>query len=258
VCVHDVPGDSRVRHYRWLVMEPEGTGAPLVPAFTPLRWGIGDAIIAWLVGLVVSLIAVLPAVDPNAKRQSSTVVLLALVGQTIGVVGYLYQAARSKGRGSLKLDFGFEVDWRDVRWLLGGGLVLLTSLALVAPITELAHLHGTTQDVVRAFERASGVEKALYAVGVVVVAPLAEELLFRGVLLRSLMRRLDAGAAVGISALAFALIHVLGDTGTAYYVPAFLLLGLVSGWRASTTGTLSQSILLHAGFNLLATVFILA
>jgi membrane protease YdiL (CAAX protease family) len=248
-----------MRHYREPVMEPEGTGAPLVPAFTPLRWGIGDAIIAWFVGLIVSLVAVLPAVDPNAKRQSSTVVLLALVGQTIGVVGYLYQAAKSKGRGSLTLDFGFEVHWRDARWLLGGGLVLLASLALVAPITQLAHLHGTTQDVVRAFEHASWIEKwVLYPIGVVVVAPLAEELLFRGVLLRSLMRRLDSGAAIGISALVFALVHVLGDTGTAYYVPAFLLLGLVSGWRAAVTGNLSQSILLHAGFNLLATVFILS
>ena len=40
-------------------------------------------------------------------------------------------------------------------------------------------------------------------------------------------------------------------------VPALLLLGLVSGYRALKTGDLSESILLHAGFNLLAVLQIL-
>jgi membrane protease YdiL (CAAX protease family) len=51
---------------------------------------------------------------------------------------------------------------------------------------------------------------------------------------------------------------VIGDPGTYYYVPAFLLLGLVSGWRAMKTGNLSQSVMLHVGFNLLASILIIS
>jgi membrane protease YdiL (CAAX protease family) len=78
------------------------------------------------------------------------------------------------------------------------------------------------------------------------------------VLLRALVRRTDPARAVFVSALIFALIHVVGDPDTYYYVPAFLLLGLVSGWRAQRTGNLSQSVMLHVGFNLLASVLIVS
>ena len=58
-----------------------------------------------------------------------------------------------------------------------------------------------------------------------------------------------------MSALVFALIHLV-DPDTYYYLPAFLLLGLVSGWRAVVTGSITQSVLLHAGFNLVASILI--
>jgi membrane protease YdiL (CAAX protease family) len=97
--------------------------------------------------------------------------------------------------------------------------------------------------------------KALLFPGVVLLAPIAEELLFRGALLRSLQRRTTTGMAVFVSALIFAVIHLV-DPDTNYYVPAFLLLGLVGGWRAVVTGDLTKSIFLHAGFNLVASLFI--
>jgi hypothetical protein len=50
-------------------------------------------------------------------------------------------------------------------------------------------------------------------------------------------------------------IHLV-DPDTYYYLPAFLLLGLVSGWRAVVSGSLTQSSALHAGFNLVASILI--
>ena len=126
------------------------------------------------------------------------------------------------------------------------------------PITELAGLKDSSQDVVQTFEHSAGLlEKVGVAIGVVLVAPVAEELLFRGALLRGLLRKWSPVVAVNGAALAFALVHVIGDPGTGYYLPAFLLLGLVSGWRAVATGRIGQSICLHAGFNLLAAIQII-
>jgi len=243
------------------------SAAPAPPA--TLRWGLPDVALAWIVGLVCALVAVLPLVAIAAGRTDAPVdglpkdlevsaILASLFAQSVGVIGMLAYVGRSKGRGGLTTDFGFAMWWRDLGWIpIGVGIAFVAGIALW-PITELADLDGSAQEVVRQFEHANGLEVPLFAIGVVLLAPVAEELLFRGALLRGLMRRASPAWAVFGSALAFALVHVLLDADTYYYLPAFLALGLVSGWRAVRTRSLSQSIFLHVGFNLLGTILILS
>jgi membrane protease YdiL (CAAX protease family) len=241
---------------------PVPGGAADGPRTARIRWGLGDVLLAWAIGLGVSLLVAAPLVDPNAgstDKEQVPALIAALFGQSVGVVGWLWYVARQKGLGSLRDDFGLVFRPRDVLWVAGGVALALVSGWLLIPVTELADLKESTQDVVRLFEDSSGItQRVLFTVGVVFVAPVAEELLFRGALLRALLRKTTPPVAVFISALAFALLHVVGDPGTAYYLSAFLLLGLVSGWRALRTGSVSQSIALHAGFNLLAAILIVS
>jgi membrane protease YdiL (CAAX protease family) len=221
-----------------------------------VQWGIGDFFIAFLIGVVASVLVTAPFVEhgkiPHDSKVAET--LVAVVVQAVVVIGWLYAVSRRKGVGTLRGDFGLELRPRDVWWLLVGALIVGISTVAILPITELANLKQTSQDVARTFEHASGLGKVLFTVAVVLIAPVGEELLFRGVLLRSLLRRLTGGPAVFIAALVFALVHVIGDTGTGYYLPAFLLLGLVSGFEAVRTKSLSHSIYLHMGFNLVAAI----
>ncbi|HEY8217170.1 MAG TPA: CPBP family intramembrane glutamic endopeptidase [Acidimicrobiia bacterium] len=234
-------------------------GTPAPPA--AVRWGLPDALVAWVVGIVAAVIAAVPFIDPNGKIPDDREVvatLVLLVVQNAAIVASILAISRSKGQGSLRRDFGLAFDPHDSVWVLAGVGLAVAAGILVLPITELAGLTDSSQDVVQTFEHSAGVlEKVGVAAGVVLVAPLAEELLFRGVLLRSLLRRVSPVAAVSTAALVFAVVHVLGDLGTGYYVPAFLLLGLVSGWRAVVTGRIGQSVCLHAGFNLVAAIQIL-
>jgi membrane protease YdiL (CAAX protease family) len=234
-------------------------GTPTVP--TPrvaVRWGLPDALIAWVIGIVAGVFAAVPFIGadgtiPESEEVVATLVLLAV--QNVAMIGSLVVVSRYKGRGSLRLDFGLTFVPGDLLWVLGGVGLAVAAGIMVLPITELAGLEDSSQDVVQTFERSAGVlEKVAIALGVVLIAPVAEELLFRGVFLRSLVRRWSPLVAVNVAALVFALVHVLGDPGTGYYVPAFLLLGLVSGWRAMVTGRIGQSVCLHAGFNLLAAI----
>jgi uncharacterized protein len=96
------------------------------------------------------------------------------------------------------------------------------------------------------------------ALAIVLLAPLTEELLFRGTLLRSLLRRISPDAAVFVTAVAFGVVHALGDpsVGTLIALPAIILLGVVSGYQATKTGNLSRSMLLHMGFNALTAVYL--
>jgi membrane protease YdiL (CAAX protease family) len=243
---------------------PAGAARPRV------RWGLPDVVLAWFAGLIAALITgsiVAGATDVPSDRVGDDVgVLLAsVVGQAIGVVGSLWLIARYKGRGSLAADFGLVARppgnrWSvAVGWLLGGvGLQLL----IIPFLQVLVEVHGKveSQEVVEQFEEARGATLVLFAVLVVTVAPLAEELLFRGALLRGLMRRTTPAWAAFGSSIAFAAVHPLTSPsiGSVIAVPGLFVLGMVSAGLAIRTGTLSASILLHAGFNLLTAISVVA
>ncbi|HSO96840.1 MAG TPA: CPBP family intramembrane glutamic endopeptidase [Acidimicrobiia bacterium] len=239
-------------------MEPDGAGRSRTPPVPRIGWGVPDPAVAFVLSLVAASIAVLPFVSHNKvpKHLEVDASVTSLLAQTGTVVAYLAFAAR-KGRGSLTADFGLRLRIRDGPWFAAGFVLSLLSGLLIAPIVSAGHLSNSSQDVVRLFQEARGWETAVFALAVLVVAPLGEELLFRGALLRALMRRTSPAVAIWGASLAFALVHVILDPGAGFAVPALLLLGLLSGYRALRTGDLSQSILLHAGFNLLAVLQIL-
>ncbi len=190
--------------------------------------------------------------DSIPKRNEDIATFVGLVFQTGAAVAILLYVARARGRGSLTSDFGLRARLGDAPFLLAGLGLAIVSIGMLQPIIELGDIEETSQDVKRTFDEATGAGLGLLVIAVLVLAPIGEELIFRGVLLRALQRRISSDQAIFASALAFALVHVALDPGAGFGVPALLLLGLVSGWRAVATGSLSQSIWLHAGFNLLA------
>jgi membrane protease YdiL (CAAX protease family) len=244
-------------------MDPSSPPTGLRPR---IRWGLPDVAIAWIVGVVFaavagSIVAAAAGVDADRVGDDVGVLLASVVGQAIGVVGTLALVAARKGRGSLKADFGLVARLPGGRWstatlwVLGGVALQVASLPFLQLLVDV-HGKVETQDVVEQFERARGPSLVLFAVLVVTVAPVAEELLFRGALLRGLQRRMPPAWAAFVSALLFAAVHPLSSPsiGSVIAVPALFALGLVSAAAAIRTGDLSRSILLHAGFNLLTAV----
>ena len=243
---------------------------PPVPARPRIRWGLPDVGLAWVVGLVAalvvsSIVAAAAGVDTSRVSDDVGVLLASVVGQAIGVIGTLELVARRKGRGSLGADFGLVARlpgrrWTTaVLWLLAGVALQLAILPFLQIVVDV-HGKAETQDVVEQFKQARGPALVLFAVIVVTVAPVAEELLFRGALLRALQRRMTPAWAVFVSALAFAAVHPLlsPSIGSVIAIPGLFALGLLSAALAIRTGNLSASILLHAGFNLLTAVSVLA
>jgi len=224
-----------------------------------LRWGLPDVALAWLAGILASLFA-LPLADPNVSTSDQPVrfIIAALLLQNLGIVLALMLVSDRKGQRSLGRDFGLVWPFdrigvgRVLGWIgIGAGLSIVASV-LLKPISDLANLKDSAQEVSKTVERAGGPGLVLLMLGVVVVAPVVEELLFRGALLRALQRRFTVPVAVFVSAAVFAGVHVVGDPGSYYVVPGLLLLGLVSGYQAVKTGDLSRSVMLHLGFNLLS------
>jgi membrane protease YdiL (CAAX protease family) len=225
---------------------------PPTEAARPLRWGIGDFLWLWPGGVVASVVLASIAIGITGAEDGALAFAFGAVGQFGGWVAGAWLISRTKGR-SLRDDFGFVVRWRDW-WAVPAGIgVFYVAVVLILPLVALVD---ESQDVVEELENATSAKLVVIALTAGLLAPVCEELLFRGVLLRALRRRLSPAVAVGVSAAVFAFAHPLldGSLGTFARTPAFFLLAVVSGIAALRTGDLSVSILLHVGFNFVTVV----
>ncbi|MGA1819898.1 MAG: lysostaphin resistance A-like protein [Thermoplasmatota archaeon] len=94
-------------------------------------------------------------------------------------------------------------------------------------------------------------EMTAIVIAVVVLAPLAEELFFRGYLFGLLEDKLGGVPAITITAVLFAAVHF--DPYT--FLP-ILVLGGVMGWARNRTGSIVPSLVLHSMNNLIALIVV--
>jgi hypothetical protein len=106
--------------------------------------------------------------------------------------------------------------------------------------------------------RLSDAAPALFTVAVVracILAPLGEELLFRGALFGWLRRRLNAAPTIMLTAALFAIIHMIPVA-----LPLAFVLGLGAGWIRERTGSTTPFFIMHVLNNvaLIAGVYLVA
>jgi CAAX protease family protein len=239
--VEQVPGEKRP--------------APLPSGEPPARWGLGDFLWIYAAGILLSVVGAsigFAVTGDEAGHTGAVTTALAAFGQFGGWVACVAYVAHAKGR-SLRDDFGLRLDVRDWWAVFAGMGLFVVATLLILPLHDMVN---ESQQVVDDLNAATGAKLAVFAVVAALVAPVSEELLFRGLLLRSLRRRFPPAIAIGVQALVFALAHpLLSPTlGDLVVVPALLLLGLASGLAAEAKGDLSASILMHIGFNLITTL----
>jgi len=136
--------------------------------------------------------------------------------------------------------------------VLARGLLVLTVIWSTFPDSRPVPDAGASA----LFEAASGTSGTLLVlVTVGLVAPLAEEVVFRGVLLPGLARRMRPGLALVATSFVFAVFHIPSH-GIGAVMPG--LLGLVFGWARLRTGGLTAPVVLHAANNLLVSFLALS
>jgi len=121
--------------------------------------------------------------------------------------------------------------------------------AIVEPVRSLIMSTFWVSNHSRAFaEATSGLPPTgilLFELCAVVLGPLAEELLYRGVLLPWLERFLSSRTALAISGAIFAAQHLAYGPGIA----AVFVTGLVLGWARQRTGGLAAPLFIHTAYN---------
>jgi membrane protease YdiL (CAAX protease family) len=102
------------------------------------------------------------------------------------------------------------------------------------------------QRVAQALAEARGMGLRVLAVAAVgIVAPFAEEVVFRGVSFRGLRRRLGFFPAAALSAGLFSLAHL-----DLQHVLQLFVVGIVLAWTVERSGSILPGMILHAGINL--------
>ncbi|MGH9246412.1 MAG: lysostaphin resistance A-like protein [Acidimicrobiales bacterium] len=223
-----------------------------VAAPRPISWGLGDAGLGFLLGVFGSIFAsalYFMATDSVDDDPPLSVLLLLQVPLWAGLLGIPLWAARTKGNGA-RTDFGLWMRPLDapVGLAIGVALQLLVIPAIYYPLFRLTPL--TSEDVSAPAEALASdadgpLGVVLLVLLVVIGAPLAEEVFYRGLLLRSFARRgMGAASAVALTSVLFGLSHFL-----IIQLPALLAFGLVAATLAERTDRLGPSVWAHVGFN---------
>jgi len=207
------------------------------------------AVVCGIVLLVAAgaLLDVLPGLDATAAFWLG-VVPVHFGALAAALAMWAVRTERSERLGELDLALGRRP---AAGLVLRAAAVVAAFYPLSCALTFLAALGLTACGVppeMSPILRFVGTEKSVGAavsviVTAVLLAPVAEELLFRLVLYEAL--RLKRVVAAGpLAALAFALLH-----GSLHEMPALFALGLVLQWTRRRYGTLWLPILVHAIFN---------
>ncbi|MBQ2113256.1 MAG: CPBP family intramembrane metalloprotease [Bacteroidales bacterium] len=205
-------------------------------------------IIGSLLGSLLSGIFIL-AMGPSEAVSSYSM----LISYPVSFIPPLLYASAKSRRNEI-FDTGYALDSNNFG--TKGGLVaaLTVSLATIAAAFVCEPLSAALPDMPAYLEEAleSMTNGPLWAslLSVSIFAPLFEEWLCRGLVLRGLLSKMNPTGAICVSAAFFAVLHL----NPWQAIPAFIL-GLLFGYVYYRTGSLKLTMLMHCVNNTFATIF---
>ncbi len=232
--------------------EPRGPHPSL-----PLAVALG-AIVATIVPLVASRF-VLRAVAHLRWPIAAYVLLLAVLAYGPPLV-FLRYASRKWGTGQLRNDIGLtmvkaDVGWGPLTWL--GCLAAQIIVGVIVLVTKLPFQNNTDQ--IRAAR-----DNPAYVIPILIVAvvaaPIVEEIVFRGMVLRGLLSRMQPKWAIAVQAVVFGCAHFDPSRGMRNIGLIVVLssVGTVLGVAVHQLRRLGPSIIAHAMLNGVAMAVVLS
>lgn len=220
------------------------------------NWRVVDFVVVWFAGLLgAGIVGVgYGALQPDVAED--TLIIVGLAGQYLATLIVFALVARRRDLDEL----GLSVEPKDILYAGLGMLSQIVVALLIYPlVVRLFPDGGPAQDIggiITSPDTTLTLKMTLF-VTAVLLAPFFEELLFRGVLLKALLRH-GRRLAIVVSAFLFTAIHIPGLSREDILASALVVLpplfGLGIGLAIITlrTGRLGPAIFLHSGWNLLA------
>lgn len=232
-------------------MEPEKPTFPSPPA---PRGAYLDAAFLCVLFAVPFFYLLLPAFLPSAAsvpRVALFVPPLAVLLITSSIV--LFSSPEIPARQKFGLPSGSPFPWKTVfsYWLFLYVLLILVSGA-VKSLADRFGLPLPEQEVVRQLADSNMAEKALIIVSAVLIAPVAEEFVFRHIFFSGAAYGIGTGPAAVLTAALFSALHA-----NLLQAPSLFFMSLILQAAYRRTGRLTVPILIHSLFNAVSVILIL-
>ncbi len=212
--------------------------------------------------------------DPGAARAIDTLAyahkaLLAQAAGQLPPVLYLLWRSTFTPRGPWLIGLVTAKPWRDLRW---GVWAFFAAVPMVMATIQVAVYTGEVfgqeapvlaHDMLKMLvDSDSHAGTVLIIVSAVLVAPILEESIFRGVIQSVMVETLGESrrwAVVIVASILFMLMHADTSSWENWQaLPGLCVLGLVLGWLYERSGSLWPSIIVHMGFNAMNILMALA
>ena len=218
--------------------------------YVPGYGGMGMLFLMFLIGSLLGsvLVGALTFVSPEFAQMYGTVISYPLMF----IPALLYASAQS--RRNEFFETGYALDSSNFGQLGGFRMAVIVSIATIATAFMADSLNGIMPETPEWFEDAMAqimdAPVWITLISVSVFAPLFEEWLCRGLVLRGLLQKTSPAVAIAVSAAFFAVLHM----NPWQALPAFLL-GVLFGYVYYKTGSLKLTMLMHCVNNTMAVVF---
>ncbi|HEY9264855.1 MAG TPA: CPBP family intramembrane glutamic endopeptidase [Mycobacterium sp.] len=211
----------------------------------PHRWGLGAFLLAEAVYLLSSLALAVLFGGQRAVAVSTVVLVVAVPTLLAAAVAIL--ASKVRGNGPL-IDLRLQWSWRSagLGTLFGLGGLFVTLPAAALWLSVVGEDANSAAGAVFGAVRGTWAWAVVVFVVVVFVAPVCEEILYRGLLWGAVERRWGRGAALLVTTVVFAIAHL-----ELTRIPLLLVVALPIGLARFFVGDLTASILAHQVTNLL-------
>lgn len=220
-----------------------------------VEWSLPQAVLVFVGGIVGGVLAYVGVVAVVGSETGPVVFAVSFAGQAGGNLLVFWILSTRRGTESFSTDFGLSIHLSHW-WGIPAGFGLQIAVVVVtAPLLKVLFPDGPPQQEVASIaeESTSLLERLLIMLALVIVAPVVEEMLFRGMVLSRLVRSMPVTWAILVQGVVFAGVH-LADPGAVAALPGLAIIGVVLGYGAIRTGSLSLPIMLHAGVNLTAAI----
>lgn len=232
----------------------------------PRPWGWRPVVVP-CVALVVSIVAgsvVTHFVHPHGFAGALTLVIVLTAALYAILIASIVFAGRDLVRRYSGWGWTFGLQrpkWMDLAWLAAGFGMAFGGRIIVGIIANaLSHGKALQQSQNLVVKSHSVAVYVVLGIVVVLIAPVVEELMFRGMMLRTFMRRWGFWPAALLSSAIFALFHTyeVSTLGGALTLAAVVFtLGLSNCLLVRWSGRLAAGIMNHMLFNGLAVVVLI-
>jgi membrane protease YdiL (CAAX protease family) len=248
-----VPPQTRRQGWMWLLYAVIGF----------LVGQIGALIFGYIAGAIAGKTSAQMTAIASASVPPEWYVVTTLLGLWIGFIGAPWLASRTQGTHHFFRDLGVRFRVIDLLGILiGVGGQILVAIMYAPFQHDIKNFNGPSQRLTGASHGAGFV---IIAIATVLLAPAMEELFFRGLLLKALVRLFTKLGAVGGARIAGVILAVIVDGllfglahGEWIQLAGLATFGAILAAVSYRTGRLGMNMVAHASFNLVAIIAIAA